>query len=79
MAHIQVVKPITNGLDIRLKADDFSYNPGQFAFVGFGDKEKPHPFSIASAHQESGEARLLIKSSGDYTQTSRTNLRLDKK
>ncbi|GAM74446.1 putative oxidoreductase [Vibrio ishigakensis] len=76
VAHIQVVKPITNGLDIRLKADDFSYNPGQFAFVGFGDKEKPHPFSIASAHQESGEARLLIKSSGDYTQTLKDKLKI---
>ncbi|GAM60260.1 putative oxidoreductase [Vibrio ishigakensis] len=75
-AVVQEIKPTSNGLDISLKSDEFSYQAGQFAFVGFNDEEKPHPFSIASPHQQNGEVRLLIKSSGDYTQTLKNKLKV---
>ena len=48
-----------------------SYQPGQFVFVEFKQKNiafQSHPFSITSSPEES-ELSLGIKSLGDYTQT----------
>jgi predicted ferric reductase len=41
--------------------------PGQFAFVGLGEGERAHPFTITSAWQGDGLLRFLVKDLGDYT------------
>jgi predicted ferric reductase len=48
-----------------------NYEPGQFVFVVFGNREvgpEEHPFSISSAPGEPN-IRLSIKKSGDFTST----------
>lgn len=54
---------------------DFSYAPGQFAFIspaGSLDVAKEfHPFTIASSPVQGKYLRFLIKHSGDWTQTIR--------
>lgn len=68
-ATIQGIEPLANGIELTLETNSntFTYLPGQFAFVGFGDKERPHPFSLASPSKNNGSVRLLIKANGDYT------------
>ncbi|MBE9636328.1 ferric reductase-like transmembrane domain-containing protein [Salipiger mangrovisoli] len=47
------------------------FEPGQFAWIAFGDKRLPlhdHPFSIASAPGASG-LRFLVQEAGDFTAT----------
>lgn len=48
----------------------FDFLPGQFAFVSFENPEIPqeeHPFTIASAPDNSETLQFLIKGSGDWT------------
>ncbi|WP_211686014.1 ferric reductase-like transmembrane domain-containing protein [Moritella sp. 24] len=68
-AQVKDIKPINNGIEVTLKIDapEFVYQSGQFAFVGFDDKERPHPFSLASPYHNDGNVRLMIKANGDYT------------
>ncbi|HHF2919239.1 TPA: ferric reductase-like transmembrane domain-containing protein [Vibrio diabolicus] len=68
-AKVNRIKPTRNGIDVVLNVEtpQFTCQPGQFAFIGFGDKERPHPFSLISAHNGSRHVRLLIKNNGDYT------------
>ncbi len=62
-AKVSSIKSINGGVEVEVKVlePQFTYQPGQFAFIGFDDKERPHPFSLASAHNENGQVRLLIK------------------
>ena len=71
---IQSVKTLRNGVEVVVKSQDFSFKPGQFVFVAFDAQEGSHPFSLASANYPNGEVRLLIKASGDYTQTLASKL-----
>lgn len=69
-AKIKTLTPLSNGIEVVLATDDvdaFNYQSGQFAFVGFDEKERAHPFSLASASNVLGEIRLMIKGNGDYT------------
>lgn len=71
-AKVERFTPMNNGVEVVLKVDPqnseaFQFKPGQFAFIGFGDKERAHPFSLASACHRDGTVRLLIKANGDYT------------
>ncbi|MHA2860572.1 ferredoxin reductase family protein [Vibrio harveyi] len=77
-AKVQSIKPISNGIEVMLKVDsaEFVYQPGQFAFVDFGDNERPHPFSLASAYHQNGEVRLMIKANGDYTSALKGSLKV---
>ena len=77
-AKVQSIKQISNGIEVTLKVDspEFVYQPGQFAFVDFCDNERPHPFSLASAHHQSGEVRLMIKANGDYTSALKHSLKV---
>ena len=78
-AIVESIEPTVNGIDVTLKVDEpqkFVYQSGQFAFVGFGDEERPHPFSLASAKGESGKVRLLIKANGDYTNSLKNTLKV---
>ena len=62
--------PQMDGYDLVLHAPAWGgHQAGQFAFVrNLGDKESPHPFTIASAWDASNhQLRLLIKNLGDYT------------
>lgn len=54
-------------VDIALQSNWQGHQPGQFAFVTFDKQEGPHPFTIASAWQNDGQLRFMIKSLGDYT------------
>lgn len=57
-----ILKPVTSAL---------SFEPGQFVFAVFGNREvgpEEHPFSISSAPGEPN-IRLSIKKSGDFTST----------
>lgn len=78
-AIVESIEPTVNGIDVTLKVDEaqkFAYQPGQFAFVGFSDKERAHPFSLASANNENGKVRLLIKANGDYTNSLKDSLQV---
>lgn len=70
-AKVSSIKSINGGIEVVLKVlePQFRYKLGQFAFIGFDDKERPHPFSLASAHSDNGKVRLLIKANGDYTRS----------
>ena len=52
---------------VRLATAWPGHRAGQFAFVDFGDREAPHPFTISSAWQRDGRLRFSIKGLGDYT------------
>lgn len=54
-------------VDVELAAGWPGHQAGQFAFVSFAGHEEPHPFTIASAWQDDGRMRFLIKALGDYT------------
>ena len=47
----------------------FAFKPGQFAFQAMKQNglREPHPFTIASANDESGQIEFLIRPLGDYT------------
>lgn len=47
----------------------FAFKPGQFAFLAMKQNglREPHPFTIASANDESGQIEFLIRPLGDYT------------
>ncbi len=62
--------PQMDGYELVLHAPAWGgHQSGQFAFVrNLRDKESPHPFTIASAwNQSSQQLRLLVKNLGDYT------------
>jgi predicted ferric reductase len=67
------VTPLTDsvtGLTIHLpEGREFSYLPGQFAFIQIlGDiSGEPHPFTIASAPTHSNTLQFIIKNNGDWT------------
>lgn len=48
----------------------FAFEAGQFAFLAFKESglREPHPFTIASAHSESGNIHFVVRALGDYTQ-----------
>ncbi|WP_221799796.1 ferredoxin reductase family protein [Oceanobacter mangrovi] len=53
---------------IRVKAGWPGHKAGQFAFVTTNDREGPHPFTIASAWDESSQCLTIIsKALGDHT------------
>lgn len=52
---------------IQLRSRWRGHRAGQFAFIGFGDGEGPHPFTIVSPVDDSGRLTVLIKALGDYT------------
>lgn len=52
---------------VRLATAWPGHRAGQFAFVDFGDREAPHPFTISSAWHRDGRLRFSIKGLGDYT------------
>ncbi|MFZ3482779.1 ferric reductase-like transmembrane domain-containing protein [Sphingomonas sp. 3-13AW] len=54
---------------VRLSTAWPGHSPGQFAYVDFGDREAPHPFTISSAWHQDGRLRFGIKKLGDYTRT----------
>lgn len=54
---------------VRLSTAWPGHRAGQFAFVDFGDREGPHPFTISSAWHRDGRLRFSIKGLGDYTRT----------
>ncbi|WP_174875348.1 ferredoxin reductase family protein [Vogesella oryzae] len=56
-------------VDLQLDQAWAGHQAGQFAFVTFNAREGAHPFTLASAWQGDGHARLLIKALGDYTAT----------
>ena len=58
-----------NAVTVRLKDLWPGHRAGQFAFVTFDEREGAHPFTIASAWQDDGRLRFLIKALGDYTRT----------
>lgn len=47
----------------------FPFKAGQFGFLSIQEKglREPHPFSIASSHNENGNIRFVIRTLGDYT------------
>jgi predicted ferric reductase len=60
-----------NVLEITMSPVDkiMNYNPGQFIFVSFDNKEvgkEPHPFSLIS-NPKDREIQIAVKSLGDYT------------
>ena len=62
--------PQMDGYDLALNAPAWrGHEAGQFVFVrNLGGKESAHPFTIASAWDESNQRlRLLVKNLGDYT------------
>ncbi|UCV05178.1 ferric reductase-like transmembrane domain-containing protein [Dechloromonas denitrificans] len=56
-------------IEVQLDSGWPGHKPGQFAFVTFHEDEGPHPFTIASAWQEDGRIRFLVKALGDYTRS----------
>lgn len=54
-------------LEIRAAEAWPGHRAGQFAFVTFDRREGAHPFTIASAWQDDGRLRFLIKALGDHT------------
>jgi predicted ferric reductase len=52
------------------------HNPGQFAFIKFTGEE-PHPFTIASEHNDKGNIRFQIKALGDFTKRLKNNLNIN--
>ena len=60
-------------IHLQTKSKTFSHAAGQFAFVRFGHKQEPHPFTLASAGEE-GRLRFVIKALGDHTRKLVKNL-----
>lgn len=59
-----------NIIEMNPKKEKLSFNPGQFVFLRFKDKEigtEQHPFTIASSPLEKN-IRFAIKDLGDFTQ-----------
>ncbi|WP_027960348.1 ferredoxin reductase family protein [Halomonas halodenitrificans] len=60
-----------------------TFQPGQFGFLRLKEEglREPHPFTIASANQESGAVEFFIRGLGDYTRKlvseSRVGMRAD--
>ncbi|MDX2319271.1 MAG: ferric reductase-like transmembrane domain-containing protein [Moritella sp.] len=54
---------------IKLTTPWSGHDAGQYAFVTFDKKEGPHPFSITSSWDDSGEISFNIKQIGDYVNT----------
>lgn len=52
------------------------HKPGQFAFIQFAGEE-PHPFTIASAENKTGDLRFQIKAIGDFTKRLKDNLTIN--
>ncbi|MCM2680418.1 ferredoxin reductase family protein [Echinimonas agarilytica] len=50
--------------------DALEFEPGQFAFLSFRQKElrEPHPFTIAESNRFDGQVSFVIRSLGDYTE-----------
>jgi predicted ferric reductase len=52
---------------VQVKGRWGGHQAGQFAFLNFGGKEGPHPFTITSDWRGDGRLRFLIKDLGDFT------------
>jgi predicted ferric reductase len=57
--HLEL-EPVRNG---------FPFEAGQFAFISLKESgwHEPHPFTIASAHSDTGHIHFVIRELGDYT------------
>ncbi len=57
--HLEL-EPVRNG---------FPFKAGQFAFISLKESgwHEPHPFTIASAHSDTGHIHFVIRELGDYT------------
>ncbi len=71
---VTAVEPVAERTwEVRLRAlsgEGLAFMPGQFAWLKLGRhpyRITEHPFSIASAPQESPDIRFLIKEAGDFT------------
>ncbi len=68
-----------NSLDMQLHIPQWQgHQAGQFVFVRFlKDKEKAHPFTLASAWQADTQTlRVCVKDLGDYTHTLRQHIQV---
>lgn len=52
------------------------HDAGQFAFIQFNGEE-PHPFTIASAQNNTGRIRFQIKAIGDFTNNLKDKLKIN--
>ena len=68
---VSTVKRTGDATEIKLspKSRGIKHQAGQFAFVSFDlpEQKEPHPFTISSSPEDSGEIRFTIKNLGDYT------------
>lgn len=73
VGHIQSINtyPEMGMLELVIQSDQWKgHQEGQFAFLKFEKKERPHPFTISSAWDKSTQQiRFTIKALGDYTST----------
>ena len=69
--NVDTVERVGDATEIKLspKGRGLKHKAGQFAFLSFDlpDQNEPHPFTISSSPEESGEIRFSIKNLGDYT------------
>ncbi|WP_432459989.1 ferredoxin reductase family protein [Agarivorans sp. QJM3NY_25] len=71
--------PDNQVLELQLAAPTWQgHQSGQFAFLGFAG-EPPHPFTIASTNNKSGQLRFLIKELGDFTSTLKDRIKVGDK
>lgn len=64
-----IERPTRDVVTVRCRVDSGwrAHRPGQFALVGFDEREGTHPFTIASADHGDRSLCFHIKALGDYT------------